>query len=146
MLQRFLGRYAPRAEITTVRSPATWFMEAMFGQREAASGVKVSEATALGLSAYYCGVNMIAGTVGSLPLNVYKTDGRKREVWQNHPAHYLLHTEPNPEMSARSMRQSWVIHPISRGNAYPEILWDSRGKWRPSPRINASTSPTFPGL
>ena len=139
MLQRFLGRYAPRAEITTVRSPATWFMEAMFGQREAASGVKVSEATALGLSAYYCGVNMIAGTVGSLPLNVYKTDGRKREVWQNHPAHWLLHNEPNPEMTAMSMRQSWVMHAISRGNAYAEILWDSRGNpfqlWPLTPNI-----------
>jgi len=121
------GISAPRAEITTLRSPATWFMEAMFGNREASSGVRVSEATALGLSAYYCGVNMIAGTVGSLPLNVYKTDGKKRDVWPNHPAHWLLHNEPNPEMSAMSLRQSWVMHAIARGNAYGEILWDSRG-------------------
>ncbi|MFA7278923.1 MAG: phage portal protein [Sterolibacterium sp.] len=102
-------------------------MESMFGQREAASGVKVSEATALSLSAYYCGINMIAGTVASLPLNVYKTDGRKREVWAQHPAHYLLHTEPNSDMTAMSMRQSWVMHAISRGNAYGEIIWDARG-------------------
>jgi len=117
----------PSAEIATPRSPATWFMEALFGQREAASGIKVSEATALRLSAYYCGVNMIAGTVASLPLNVYKTDGKKREVWDKHPAHYLLHTEPNSEMTAMSMRQSWIMHAIGRGNAYAEILWDNRG-------------------
>lgn len=125
--QRFFGRSAPRAETTTLRSPATWFLEAMFGQKEAASGVRVSEATALSLSAYYCGINMIAGTVASLPLNVYKTDGRKREVWDKHPAHYLLHTEPNADMTAMSLRQSWVAHAISRGNAYGEILWDARG-------------------
>ena len=65
--------------------------------------------------------------MASLPLNVYKTDGRKREVWENHPAHYLLHTEPNPEMTSMSMRQSWVMHAIDRGNAYGEIIWDARG-------------------
>lgn len=117
----------PRAELTTLRSPATWFLDAMFGSREASSGIRVSEATALGLSAYYCGINMISGTVGSLPLNVYKSDGKRRDVWAQHPAHRLLHTEPNPEMTAMSLRQSWVMHAIARGNAYGEILWDSRG-------------------
>ncbi len=125
----FLARFEsqPRAEITTPRSPATWFLEAMFGQREASSGIRVSEATALSLSAYYCGINMISGTLGSLPLNVYKSDGVRRDVWPQHPAHRLLHTEPNPEMTAMSLRQSWVMHAIARGNAYGEILWDSRG-------------------
>lgn len=126
-IQRFLGRFAPRAETSTLRSPATWFMEAMFGQRESSSGVRVSESTAMGLSAYYCGINMIAGTVASLPLNVYKTNGRQRDVWMQHPAHYLLHTEPNPEMTAMSMRQSMILHAISHGNAYAEIIWDDRG-------------------
>lgn len=126
-IQRFLGRFAPRAETTTLRSPATWFLDAMFGQREVSSGVRVSEATAMGLSPYYCGLTMIAGTLGSLPLNVYKTDGKMREVWDKHPAHYLLHTEPNPEMSALSFRQTMVAQAISRGNAYAEILWDARG-------------------
>ena len=84
MLQRLIGRYMPKAETTTLRSPATWFLEAMFGQRESAAGIRVSEATALSLSAYYCGVKMISGTIASLPLNVYKTDGRKREAEQQH--------------------------------------------------------------
>lgn len=126
LVQRFLGRFMPRAELTTLRSPAAWFLEALFG-RDASSGVRVSEGIALGLSAYYCGLNMISGTVGSLPLNVYKKDGARRDVWEQHPAHRLLHTEPNPEMTAMSLRQSWVMHAIARGNAYGEILWDSRG-------------------
>lgn len=130
LLDRLATVPAVRAESTTLRSPATWFLDALFGTRESASGVRVSESTAMGLSAYYCGVNMIAGTVASLPLNVMKTDGRKREVWATHPAHYLLHTEPNPEMTAMSMRQSWILHAISRGNAYGEIIWDQRGNPR----------------
>jgi HK97 family phage portal protein len=117
----------PRAETTTLRSPATWFLDALFG-RPATTGVRVSEATALSLSPYYCGVNMIAGTVGSLPCNVYKRNGKKRDVAENHPAHWLLHNEPNPEMTAMSLRQSWVMHAIARGNAYGEIVWGSRGQ------------------
>ena len=130
IIQRFLGSWltpAPRAESTTLRSPATWFLDALFGSSETASGVRVSEAAALGLSAYYCGVNMIAGTIGTLPLNVYKREGRGREVWEKHPAHYLLHSEPNPEMTAASMRQTWMLHALGRGNAYGEIVWDARG-------------------
>lgn len=137
-LQRFLGRLSPRAETTTLRSPAAWFLEAL-GIRESAAGIRVSEAVALGLSPYYCGLNMISGTVGSLPLNVYKTDGKKREVWSAHPAHYLLHTEPNPEMTAMSLRQTWLVHAISRGNCYAEIVWDARGNpkeiWPLAPTI-----------
>jgi len=30
-------------------------------------------------------------------------------------------------MTAMSMRQSWLMHDIARGNAYGEILWDDRG-------------------
>lgn len=127
-MQRLIGRFAPqRVEASTLRSPATWFMDAMFGRRESAAGVNVSDATALSLSAYFCGINMIAGTIGSLPLNVYKTDGKKRDVWPQHPAHYLLHTEPNSEMTAMSLRQTMVFMAIHYGNAYAEILWDARG-------------------
>ena len=127
-LQRFVGRFImPRAETSTLRSPASWFIDALWGRREAASGVNVTDAVALGLSPYYCGLNMIAGTVASLPLNVYKTNGRNREVWPAHPAHWLLHNEPNPEMSAMSWRQSKVLYAIHRGNAYSEIVWDARG-------------------
>lgn len=125
IIARLRGAAGPRMESTTLRSPATWFLEALWG-RESASGVQVSEAVAMGLSAYYCGVNMIAGTIGSLPLNVYRRQGRKREVASSHPAQYLLHRRPNPHMSAMSLRQTWVAHAIARGNAYGELVFDGR--------------------
>ena len=116
------------AETTTLRSPATWFLEALGLAKDSASGVRVSEAVAMGLSAYYCGVSMIARTIASLPLNVYKRDGRKREIWDKSPAHGLLHNQPNPHMTAMSLRQTWLLHAIGRGNAYGEIVWDGRGR------------------
>jgi HK97 family phage portal protein len=125
ILKRLESGLRPRMETSTLRSPATWFLDALWG-RESASGVQVSEAVALGLSGYYCGINMIAGTIGSLPLNVYRRDGKRREVANNHPAQYLLHAEPNPEMTAMSLRQSMVMHAIARGNAYAELVYDGR--------------------
>lgn len=119
---------APRAETTTLRSPATWFLEALGLGRESTAGVRVSEAVAMGLSAYYCGVNMIARTIGSLPLNVYRRNGRERDVADQHPAHWLLHNDPNPHMTAMSLRQTWLLHAIGRGNAYGEIVWDGRNR------------------
>jgi HK97 family phage portal protein len=126
LLERIRTILRPPVQASTARSPASWFSE-YFGTRDSSAGVRVSEETAMGLSAYYCGVNMISGTIASLPLNVYRTDGRKREVATNHPAHRLLHTEPNPEMTAMSLRQTWLSHAITHGNAYSEIQWDGKG-------------------
>jgi HK97 family phage portal protein len=123
------GRSTPRAATTSLRSPALWFMEGMFGRHKTAAGIDVSETTALSISAYYCGINMIAGTIGSLPLNVYRRtlDGKRREVADTHPAHWLLHNEPNSEMTAMSFRQTLMVHALARGNGYAEIEWDNRG-------------------
>ncbi len=107
---------------TTLRNPADWFVEAL-GLGKAASGEKVSHTAALGLSPYYCGVRMISETVGSLPLNVYKRrPSRGQDVWRDHPAHFLLHSEPNSEMTAMSFRQTLCSHAIGYGNAYAEIV------------------------
>ena len=107
---------------TTLRNPADWFIDAL-GFGKAASGERVSHRAALGLSPYYCGVRMISETVGSLPLNVYKRRPiRGQDVWRDHPAHFLLHSEPNPEMTAMSFRQTLCGHAIGYGNAYAEIV------------------------
>ena len=107
---------------TTLRNPADWFMDAL-GYKKSSSGEQVSHAAALSLSPYYCGVRMISETVGSLPLNVYKRrPTRGQDVWREHPVHPLLHSEPNPEMTAMSFRQTLVGHAIGYGNAYAEIV------------------------
>jgi HK97 family phage portal protein len=125
-VKRLRGTRRPPVQASTARSPASWFSES-FGTRDSSAGVWVSESTAMGLSAYYCGVNMISGTIASLPLNVYRTDGRKREIATSHPVHRLLHAEPNSEMTAMSLRQTWLSHAITHGNAYGEIQWDWKG-------------------
>ena len=111
-----------KSATTTLRNPASWLLEA-FGVMKSSSGMNVSHRAAMGLSPYYCGLRMISETVGSLPLNVYKRrQTRGQDIWRDHPAHILLHSEPNPEMTAMSWRQTMCAHAIGYGNGYSEIV------------------------
>jgi len=113
-------------ETSTLKNPSAWFLD-FFGGRSSA-GVRVSEKTAMSLSAYFCGCNMIAGTMAALPLNTYERTGPKsRQVSETHPVQRLLHDEPNPEMTAFNWRRTGLLHRIGRGNSYSEIVRDSRG-------------------
>ena len=103
-------------------SESAWWLEAR-GFRTPSTGEVVSYNSMLGLPAFYCGTRMISETVGSLPLNVYKRRPvRGQDVWRSHPVHFLLHNEPNPEMTAMSFRQTLCSHAIGYGNAYAEIV------------------------
>lgn len=123
-----LARLRPpiTSEATTLRSPATWFLD-WLGGGDTEAGVRAGESVAMGLSPYYCGLNMIASALSTIPLNVYKRSGKRRDVADAHPTQYLLHNEPNPEMSAASLRGSWAMHIVARGNAYGEIQRSADG-------------------
>jgi len=65
------------------------------------AGVPMSETTALALSAVWGCVNLLAGTIASLPLVVYRTgsDGIKHEA-KDHPLYGLLNESPNAEQTS----------------------------------------------
>jgi HK97 family phage portal protein len=96
-----------------------------------ASGLTVSEYTALNLSAVWCAVTNIAGTVGKLPLDLYKrrADGG-RDKYTEHTLHRILHDEPHPEMGAMIFRETLQQHVLLWGNGYAEILRDGGGRVR----------------
>lgn len=55
----------------------------------------------VGLSATWACVNLIAGTIGSLPLMVYRTDSKGvRTVAKDHPLYFVLHDSPNFDQTA----------------------------------------------
>lgn len=60
-----------------------------------------SEGSVLALSAAWACVNLLAGTIASLPLMIYRTeaDGR-RVVAKDHPLYRLLHDSPNYDQTA----------------------------------------------
>src|SRR3546814_5177453 len=65
----------------------------------------VGSAGVLGLAAAWACVNLLAGTIASLPLMVYRTgrDGR-RNVATDHPLYRVLHDSPNADQTAVDFR------------------------------------------
>ena len=93
------------------------------------TGVEVAESTSLMLAPVWACVRCISETIASLPLNVYRRleDGGK-EKYPLHPVHELLHSKPNPEMTAFQFREIAVEHLLLWGNFYAQIIHDGWGK------------------
>ena len=93
------------------------------------SGKPVNERTAMQTTAVYACVRILAEAVASLPLHVfeYQDDGGKMLVL-DHPLYYLLHDEPNPEMTSFVFRETLMSHLLIWGNAYAQIIRDGAGR------------------
>ena len=92
------------------------------------SGKTVNGRTALQTTAVYACVRILAETIASLPLHTYRysPDGKAKAI--DHPIYYLLHSEPNPEMTSFVFRETLMGHLLLWGNAYAQIIRDGRGR------------------
>jgi HK97 family phage portal protein len=92
------------------------------------SGKTVNERTAMATSAVYACVRVLSETIASLPLHVYRRTGQGKEKAIEHNLYYLLHDEPNPEMTSFVFRETLMGHLLLWGNAYAQIIRDGRGR------------------
>jgi len=92
------------------------------------AGKQVNERTAMQTTAVYSCVRILSEAIASLPLNVYRyTDGGK-ETDHLHPLFYVLHNEPNKEMTSFIFREALMSHLLIWGNAYAQIIRDNAGR------------------
>jgi HK97 family phage portal protein len=74
---------------------------------------------AIGLSATWACVQLIAGTISSLPLMVYRTDANGiRTVAKDHPLYFVLHDSPNYDQTAVDFWEVMAASIELYGNAY----------------------------
>lgn len=92
------------------------------------SGKNVNEMTALQTTAVYACVRILAEAIASLPIHVYKYTDEGKEQDVNHQLYYLLHDEPNPDMTSFVFRETLMTHLLIWGNAYAQIIRDGRGQ------------------
>jgi HK97 family phage portal protein len=92
------------------------------------SGKSVNERTALQTTAVYACVRILSETIASLPLHTYRYTDRGKEKALEHPLYYLLHNEPNSEMTSFVFRETLMSHLLLWGNAYAQIIRDGRGQ------------------
>jgi phage portal protein BeeE len=87
------------------------------------AGIRINEANSLTISAVYSAINIIAGTIASLPKVIYRrlgTGGKERAF--DHPLYDRLHNKPN---SSNLTSWQWIftqiVHKYLWGNWYTYI-------------------------
>lgn len=93
------------------------------------SGKLVTERSAMQITAVYACVRVLSEAVASLPLHFYhyRDDGSKEKAL-NHSLYFLMHDEPNPEMTSFIFRETMMTHLLLWGNFYCQILRNGRGE------------------
>ena len=106
----------------------SWLSPYSFFFGTSSSGKAVNEKTALHTTAVYACVRILAETIASLPFHTYRYTINGKEKAIEHPIYYLLHSEPNPEMTSFVFRETLMSHLLLWGNAYAQIIRDGRGR------------------
>jgi phage portal protein BeeE len=89
---------------------------------ETATGIRVSPESALRVAAVFGCVRVVAETIASLPLVIYRrlpNGGKERAV--DHPLYPILHGSPNAWQTAFEFLEMMQAHLELRGNAYSTI-------------------------
>lgn len=114
------------------RRPKNWTLTSgwpSWFSSKSTSGAIVTPGSAMQLSAVYACVKILAEAVAELPLHTYEmmADGDKRKAIE-HPLYFLLHDQPNPEMTSFTFRETIMSHLCLWGNAYAQIIRNGRGE------------------
>lgn len=93
------------------------------------AGKNVNERSAMQMTAVYACVRILSEAIAGLPLHMYhyKEEGGKEKAI-NHNLYYLLHDEPNPEMTSFVFRETLMTHLLLWGNAYSQIIRNGKGE------------------
>lgn len=87
-----------------------------------ASGVTITQSSALTIGAVFACVRVLSETLASLPLHVNeRLEGDDRRRARDHALYPVLHSIANPEMSSFSLREILQAHVLTWGNGYAEI-------------------------
>lgn len=108
---------------TPPRAPEDDFWYTPLGSlRGTAAGIRVTPDIAIKASAVFLCVKILAETIGSLPISLYRRTEDGKEILQDHPLHFRLHNQPNEIMTASEFWTSMAFHAVLRGTAYAEIV------------------------
>ena len=91
------------------------------------TGVDVDRYTALGLPIVWACVRVLAETLASLPIILYKRIEGGKERAEEHPLYPILHVQPNPDQTSFIFKEQLQGHLGIFGNAYAQIVRDGRG-------------------
>lgn len=93
------------------------------------AGKAVTQRSAMQMTAVYSCVRILSEAIASLPLHLYRyTESGGKEKATDSPLYFLLHDEPNPEMTSFVFRETLMTHLLLWGNAYAQIIRNGKGE------------------
>jgi len=111
------------ARMLSIENTDGWYASGMGD-----AGEPVTDSSVLSISSAWACINLLSGTIASLPLMVYRRDANGvREVFRDHPLYRLLHDSPNYDQTAVDFWEFIAASIEMRGNAYARIERNSRG-------------------
>ena len=121
----FSGLFRSRDKPTNATSGSSY----RFFMGGSTSGKNVTERSAMQMTAVYSCVRILSEAIASLPLHLYRyTDSGGKEKATDSPLYFLLHDEPNPEMTSFVFRETLMTHLLLWGNAYAQIIRNGKGE------------------
>lgn len=113
---------------TPLSFPAEWLLD-IFNGGKTDSGIRVSEMSALQISTVYTCVDLVSSTLARMPLNVYEyLDEDSVRIARDHAVHFLLHDEPNDEMTSFIFLRTILVHALLWSNGFAEIQRNPMGQ------------------
>jgi HK97 family phage portal protein len=112
-LQQFAG--------TASRQDGTNFRTNTVTLADYQDNYSAGESAVLGLAAAWACVNLLAGTIASLPLMVYRTTNGRRDVAADHPLYRVLHDSPNADQTSLDYWEFIAACLELKGNGYSEV-------------------------
>lgn len=88
----------------------------------------ITESTVLAITTAWACVNLVAGTIATLPVMVYRPVAGGREVARDHWLYRILHDAPNADQSEVDFWEFMSASLELRGNAYAEKLRGASGQ------------------
>jgi HK97 family phage portal protein len=114
-------RQAPRNEVTISIGDSA--LAGYFGMAPTHAGVNVNQLTALGISAFWRAVMLIAGTIASLPLkSIGQIDDQRQPIrtWLDDPG-------TADGQTPYEWKETCLLHGLLHGNAYLQHVYNGAG-------------------
>jgi len=98
------------------------------GGNKSATGVAITEHTAVNLPAVWACINRISNPLAGVPIRVMKPAGNRQVEVTDHPLVDLLRIRPNERMSSRALRKFAMGQALLWGNGLIEIERKASGE------------------
>ena len=138
MLESFRRRVAgwldPKAESRSVQLGISPRIDpsnllGSLGGRPTVAGVKINPASALGITAFWSGVNLIASTIATCRFEAGREERRDEFIPdRSDPRYDLLRRRPNRTTPKFHFWQSLIVHALTYKGGFAEIEWSARGR------------------